>query len=198
MPYVNGITGSWPWFRRYGPTPRPTTCTGTWRRCAPRSARKSRSIGSSPGGPAAADVHLRDRRHVARRHAVKGLEIRTNSYWRFGWTLDPVSGGWIRSDAGKTIVDEVTGEPLTATSIVVQRVSRRSCFGDPDPGQPATPPAPRRRRRRRPLRPGKAIALHWSRPTSADGTRWTYADSGEPVILPLASSGGRSSRSPRR
>ena len=25
-------------------------------------------------------------------HAVKGLEIRTNSYWRFGWTLDPVSG----------------------------------------------------------------------------------------------------------
>ena len=132
-------------------------------------------------------------------HAVKGLEIRTNSYWRFGWTLDPVSGGWIRSDAGKTIVDEVTGEPLTATSIVVQRVEQEVVLGDPDPGG-----NPRRLQHLVGEGDGvlyvqaTAIALHWSRPTSADGTRWTYADSGEPVILPLASSGGRSSRSPRR
>ncbi|HEY8771807.1 MAG TPA: DUF3048 C-terminal domain-containing protein, partial [Candidatus Limnocylindria bacterium] len=31
---------------------------------------------------------------------------------------------------------------------------------------------------------GRAIALHWSRPKAADGTTWTYADSGQPVVLP--------------
>ncbi len=31
---------------------------------------------------------------------------------------------------------------------------------------------------------GRAIALHWSRPTAEDGTTWTYAESGDPVVLP--------------
>ena len=31
---------------------------------------------------------------------------------------------------------------------------------------------------------GQAIALLWSRPKAADGTRWTYEDSGDPVVLP--------------
>jgi hypothetical protein len=31
---------------------------------------------------------------------------------------------------------------------------------------------------------GKAIDVRWSRPTQADGTSWTYAEGGGPVVLP--------------
>ncbi|HET7082256.1 MAG TPA: DUF3048 domain-containing protein, partial [Candidatus Limnocylindria bacterium] len=185
MPYVNGITGSWPWFRRYGTHPAPHNLYGDME--ALRAA-----IGE--GGPIdrlVALVHplrppftFETGVALPAGHAVNRLEIRTNSYWRFGWTLDP-EGGWIRNDAGKTVIDEVTGDPLTATSIIVQRVEQEVVLGDPDPGGNA--------RRLQHLVgegdgvlyvQGKAIALRWSRPTSADGTRWTYLDSGDPVILP--------------
>ncbi len=117
--------------------------------------------------------------------SVAAVEMRTNSYWRFGWTWSEADGTWSRQDAGKTVIDEVTGEPLTATTVVVQRVEQEVIYGDPDPGGNS--------RRLQHLvgegdgvlyARGEAIALHWSRPTAADGTRWTYADSGEPVILP--------------
>jgi hypothetical protein len=186
MPYVNGITGSWPWFRRYGTHPAPHNLYGDME--ALRAA-----IGE--GGPIDRLVALV---HPLRPpftfetgvalpvgHAVNRLEIRTNSYWRFGWTLDPEDGGWIRNDAGKTVIDEVTGDPLTAISIIVQRVEQEVVLGDPDPGG-----NPRRLQHLVGTGDGvlyvqgMAIALRWSRPTTADGTHWTYADSGEAVILP--------------
>jgi hypothetical protein len=186
MPYVNGITGSWPWFRRAGSNPAPHNLYGDME--ALRAA-----IGQ--GGPIdrlVALVHpLRpwftfdDAAVQPSGHAVTSFEIRTNSYWRFGWVWHPETGLWTRQDARKTVVDEVTGEPLTTTTVIVQRVEQETVFGDPDPGG-----NPRR------LQHlvgegngvlylgGKAIPLHWSRPTAADGTHWTYAETGEPVILP--------------
>ena len=118
-------------------------------------------------------------------HAVSSFEMRTNSYWRFGWSFDAATGLWTRQDAGKTIVDEVTGDPVTTTTIIVQRVTQETVFGDPDPGGNS--------RRLQHLVGegdgvlyvgGMAIPLHWSRPTSADGTHWTYAATDAPVILP--------------
>jgi hypothetical protein len=186
MPYVNGITGEWPWFQRAGGNAAPHNLYGDMD--ALRAA-----IGQ--GGPIdrlAALVHpLRPPFTfeagvvLPAGRPVSAFEMRTNSYWRFGWSVDKASGGWIRQDAGKTVVDEVNNKPLIATSVIVQRVQEEVVFGDPDPGGNS--------RRLQHLvgegdgtlySQGKAFALHWSRPTAGDGTKWTYADTGEPVVLP--------------
>jgi DUF3048 family protein len=185
MPYVNGITGSWPWFRRYGTHPAPHNLYGDM-----EALRAAIGQGGAidklvalvhplrPWFTFDADVVLPPGRPVS------ALEIRTNSYWRFGWKVNE-DGSWTRQDAGETIIDEVTGQPLTAVSIIVQRVTQEVVLGDPDPGGNS--------RRLQHLVGegngvlyvgGQAIALHWSRPTVADGTRWTYADGGEAVVLP--------------
>jgi hypothetical protein len=186
MPYVNGITGAWPWFRRYGTFAAPHNLYGDME--AVRSAMGSnanldrlaaRVRDVRPPFTFDADVDLPEGRRV------KALEIRTNPYWRIGWNWDGALGTWQRLDAGKEITDAATGEPVTAGSVVVQRVAQEIVYGDPDPGG-----NPRR------LQHlvgegagtlyvgGRAIDLRWSRPTAADGTRWTYADGGDPVVLP--------------
>ena len=186
MPYVNGITGSWPWYRRYGTHPAPHNLYGDME--ALRAA-----IGE--GGPIDALVARVDPLRppftfdvdavMPAGRSVTGLEIRTNSYWRFGWKLNETGDGWTRQDAGKTVIDEVTEKPVTAVNIIVQRVRQEVVLGDPDPGG-----FPRRLQHLvgegdgTLYSGGQAIALHWSRPTAADGTEWTYVDGGEPVILP--------------
>jgi hypothetical protein len=186
MPYVNGITGSWPWFKRAGTNPAPHNLYGDM-----EALRAAIGQGGAIDRLVALVHPLRpwftfDAAVVLPPgHPVAAVEMKTNSYWRFGWSWSGADGTWTRQDAGKTIIDEVTGDPLTATSIVVQRVKQEVVYGDPDPGG-----NPRR------LQhlvgegdgtlyvEGMAIALHWERPTIADGTHWTYADSGEEVILP--------------
>ncbi|MEO8251731.1 MAG: DUF3048 domain-containing protein [Chloroflexota bacterium] len=185
MPYVNGITGAWPWFTRHGSHPAPHNLYGDME--ALRAA-----LGS--GGPIdrlAAKVRpLRPpfsfdgAAVLPAGHPVLAVEIRTNRTWRFGWKWDQQAGGWARQDTGKPLTDEVTGKPVIAAHVVVQRVKEDVVFGDPDPGGNT--------RRLQHLvgagdgtlyTQGRAIALHWSRPTAADGTTWTYANSGEPVVL---------------
>lgn len=185
MPYVNGITGAWPWFQRAGTRGAPHNLYGDLE--ALRDAlgsggpidRLAAKVGPlRPPFPFDANASLPLGR------AVTQLEIRTNSYWRFGWLWDPGTRSWARQDAGKAVTDEVTGKPLTVSHVLVQRVTQEVVYGDPDPGG-----NPRR------LQHfvgqgdgvlysgGRAIALHWSRPTAADGTHWTYAENGEPVVL---------------
>jgi DUF3048 family protein len=185
MPYVNGITGAWPWFRRYGTSPAPHNLYGNLE-----------ALRDAIGGGGAIDrlvSHVQPLRPpftfdaatvLPPGHAVHALEIRTNRTWRFGWTFDPAAGRWTRQDAGRTVIDAVTGDPLTAVSIVVQRVKEEVVYGDPDPGG-----NPRRLQHLvghgtgTLYARGEAIALNWSRPTAADGTHWTFADSGAPVVL---------------
>jgi len=186
MPYVNGITGSWPWFRRAGTNPAPHNLYGDM-----EALRAEIGEGGAIDRLVALVHPLRpwftfdDGVVLPAGHAVAAVEMRTNSYWRFGWSWNEADALWTRQDAGKTVIDEVTGEPLTASNIIVQRVKQEVVLGDPDPGGNA--------RRLQHLvgagdgtlyAEGKAIALHWERPTIADGTHWTYADSGQPVILP--------------
>ena len=186
MPYVNGITGSWPWFRRAGTNPAPHNLYGDM-----EALRAEIGEGGAIDRLVALVHPLRpwftfdDGVVLPAGHAVAAVEMRTNSYWRFGWSWNEADALWTRQDAGKTVIDEVTGEPLTASNIIVQRVKQEVVLGDPDPGGNA--------RRLQHLvgagdgtlyAEGKAIALHWERPTIADGTHWTYADSGDPVILP--------------
>jgi hypothetical protein len=186
MPYVNGITGSWPWFKRAGTNPAPHNLYGDMealRAAIGQGGAIDRLVALvhplRPWFTFDADVAL------PRGHAVAAFEMRTNSYWRFGWTWNEADALWTRQDVGKTVIDEVTGDAVTAANIIVQRVKQEVVLGDPDPGGNA--------RRLQHLvgegdgtlyAQGKAIALHWERPTIADGTHWTYVESGEPVILP--------------
>jgi hypothetical protein len=69
--------------------------------------------------------------------------------------------------------------------VVVQRVTEETVYGDPDPGG-----NPRKLQHMvgkgdgTLYVDGRAVAVRWSRPSAKDGTSWTYAASGEPVVLP--------------
>ncbi|MGZ8562082.1 MAG: DUF3048 domain-containing protein [Candidatus Limnocylindria bacterium] len=186
MPYVNGITGSWPWFRRSGTNPAPHNLYGDMEalRGALGGGGKIDTAAAKVGAlrpPFTFDTGA----VIPTGRAIHAVEIRTNPYWRFGWSWNASAGVWTRQDAGKEVVDEVTDEPVTAAHVVVERVAEDVVYGDPDPGGNA--------RRYQHLvghgdgtlyTAGRAIALRWSRPTAADRTTWTYADTGAPVVLP--------------
>lgn len=188
MPYVNGITGAWPraWFTRYGSYRPPHNLYGdieTLRQAFGQHANLDRLAANvrelRPPFAFEPEVELPAGR------AVATLEIRTNSYWRFGWRWDTPLQAWVRRDGSSEIVDEASGEPVRATTVVVQLVTQETVYDDPDPaGNP---------RRLQHLVgsgngtiyvQGQAHDVRWSRPTAADGTSWTYAASGEPVVLP--------------
>jgi DUF3048 family protein len=185
MPYVNGITGSWPWFHRHGTHPPPHNLYGDL-----EALRKALGSGGAIDrlarkvGPLRPPFTFDAAATLPSGRPIASFEIHTSSFWRFGWTWDAATKLWARQDAGKPITDEVTGQPVTAAHVVVQRVKEDVVFGDPDPGGNT--------RRLQHLvgegngtlySDGRAIALHWSRPKAADRTTWTYADSGEPVVL---------------
>jgi hypothetical protein len=186
MPYVNGISGSWPWFKRHGSKPAPHNLYGDL-----EAIRAALGAGgaidrlAAKVGPLRPPFAFDAAAVVPAGRPVVAIEIHTSRSWRFGWRWDEIGGVWARQDAGLPVVDEVTGGPITAAYVVVQRVVEDVVYNDPDPGGNA--------RRYQHLvgkgngtlyTQGRAIALHWSRPTATDGTRWTYADSGEPVVLP--------------
>ena len=186
MPYPDGVRQGWPWYRRYGSRAAPHNLYVDLE--AMRDA-----LTDDPALAALAarvdpirapftfdpDVQLPpdgDRK--------ANIAIATTSYWRFGWTWDPTASAWQRSDAGQPVVDEVSGDRLTARTVVVQRVTEEVVTGDPDPGG--------NDRRLHHLVgsgngtiyvDGQAFAARWSRPTDGDGTTWTYAN-GDPVVLP--------------
>jgi hypothetical protein len=177
MPYLDGIRGGWPWFTR----------AGVGRHAPHNLYGDVEALRSSFGEHAALDQLAGDvgllrpqftfdaaaGRPVGR--AVGAVEIRTNSYWRIGWRWDASLDAWRRLDGGNPTIDEADGEPVTATSVVVQRVPEEVVYGDPDPaGNP----------RRLHHLVGTGVGTLWSRPTQADGTSWTYAEGGGPVVLP--------------
>jgi hypothetical protein len=185
MPYVNGITGAWPWFVRAGSAGAPHNLYGDM-----EALRAALGSGGAIDSLAAQVGPLRPQitfdRYAPRPggHAVRAVEIATASYWRFGWSWDAATRRWARQDAGLAVTDEVTGAPVTASHVLVQLVTQEVVFGDPDPG--GNP------RRLQHLvgegngvlySGGRAVAVHWSRPTASDGTHWTFADSGKPVVL---------------
>ncbi|HEX2140800.1 MAG TPA: DUF3048 domain-containing protein [Candidatus Limnocylindria bacterium] len=186
MPYVNGITGSWPWFRRFGTHAAPHNLygdMGALRAALDDNAALARLASDvrplRPPFTFDTEVVLPDGR------SVTSLEIRTNSYWRIGWRWDAGLGAWRRMDAGADISDAATDEPVTAGTVLVQRVTQETVYGDPDPGG-----NPRRLQHLvgsgsgTVYVRGSAVDVLWSRPSADAGTTWTYADGGESVVLP--------------
>jgi Protein of unknown function (DUF3048) N-terminal domain/Protein of unknown function (DUF3048) C-terminal domain len=185
MPQINGIFGGWPYFQRWGSAPAPHNLYGDI------EAVRAAVVGN---GTAAAQARLTGtlRRPFAIDPnptfpvgtAVRTVTIRTNDYWVFGWTWDAGLHAWRRSDAGQADVDAANGKPITASSVVVQRITESVVYGDPDPGGNA----------RRDLHlvgrgagvlfvNGRAIPVRWSRSTASAATTWTYTD-GRPMVLP--------------
>lgn len=186
MPYPNGMEG-WPWYQRYGSNAAPhnlyvdlESLRNDLDQNAGLAALADRVDELRPPWTFRDDAVLPgDGREVT------SLNIRTASFWRFGWTWDADLGAYRRSDAGVEIGDEATGEPVAFTSLIVQRVTQEIVYDDPDPGGYA--------RRLQHLvgsgpgvlyTQGQAFEIAWERPTAADRTTWTFAGSGEPVVLP--------------
>jgi hypothetical protein len=187
MPYPNGIDGGWPWYQRYGRRAAPhnlyidlegmrdAVTTNTRLAALANRVDELRPPWRFSDEPALPETS----------HAVSQIDIRTNGFWRFGFTWDAVRGVYLRSDAGSLIDDEATGKSLAPTSVIVQRVTQETVYGDPDPGG-----YPRRLQHligsgnATLYTRGSAFAVHWERPTAASGTTWTFADTGAPLELP--------------
>jgi hypothetical protein len=92
---------------------------------------------------------------------------------------------WRRNDAGTEHIDAGTHRVLSATSVLVQYVKEDIVYAGSDPGG-----YPRRyhhlvgQGRATLYVGGRAIPVHWSRPTARDHTEYTYLHGGERVVLP--------------
>jgi hypothetical protein len=187
MPFVNGIKGEWPWFRRYGSAAAPhnlyADIEATRAAFGSLATLDGRAANVRPLRP---QFDFLTNVEVPNGRPVAAVQLQTNSYWRFGWTWDLSKGLWLRSDAGQPISDAATGERVAARCVVVQKVVETIDYTSLDPGG-----SPRRVQQLVGSGTGtlyvngQAIDLRWSRPTQQDGTRWTYAASGKRVVLPV-------------
>ncbi|HET7521063.1 MAG TPA: DUF3048 domain-containing protein [Candidatus Limnocylindria bacterium] len=186
LPYLNGITGGWPYFTRSSARAAPHNLyadLGLVRRDFGHNDRLD-ALAHRVGDLRApfrfdAGVDLPGGRRVHR------VQLHTNGFWSFGWDWDPDLRAWRRNEGGVEHVDAGTGRVLSATSVVVQFVREDIVYGPHDPGG-----YPRRYHhlvgsgRATLYARGRAFALHWSRPTAHSRTRWTYVHGGGRVVLP--------------
>ncbi len=186
MPYVNGLSGGWPWYQRVSGRVAPHNLYADVERIRSSMGKLARLDAlAARVGKLRPPFTFDAKATLPEGHAVRSVTIKTNSYWRFGWTWDASLGAWLRQDAGVAIQDAANGKPVSATSVIVQRVTEEVVYGDPDPGG-----NPRRlqhlvgKGNGTLYVNGQAIAVKWSRPGTNDGTTWTYAASGERVALP--------------
>jgi hypothetical protein len=185
MPYVNGISGQWPWFQRTATAAAPHNVYAdlSAMRDAFGADGRLRALAARVGELRPPFAFAEGEQPDGR--PIQHLEIWTNGFWHFGWEWDSASGVWERSEAGAAHVDAATGQVLSARSVVVQLVREDVVDISRDPaGNP---------RRYHHLVDsgrgvlyvdGRAVELAWSRPGAGDATRWTYAQTGEPVVLP--------------
>lgn len=185
MPYVNGLTNSWPFFFRAGPWAAPHNVY-----LDVDAARATMEDGALAGaaeaaGEVRAPFEYGDDPDMPAGRRVGSVALSTASFWHFGWSWDAGSGRWLRTDAGAANSDRVTGDRISARTVIVQIVEQQVLFGENDPG--GYP--------RRDLflvgtgtgvlyLDGRAHDVRWSRPEAGAVTEWTYADGGDPVILP--------------
>jgi hypothetical protein len=186
MPYINGITGQWPYYVR------------THDRPAPHNLYTNLQLVRNDFG------HRRDLDNLAHRtgvlrppfrfgpdphrptgRPVSHVQFWTNSFWNFGWQWDRQLRAWRRNEDGREHIDAGTHRILAATSVMVQYVREDIVYGPHDPGG-----YPRRYHHlvgqgdATLYVAGHAIAVHWSRPTPGSRTRWTYVHGGATVVLP--------------
>jgi hypothetical protein len=186
MPYLNGLTGGWGFFFRAGPWAAPHNVY-----LDVNAARDAIEPGSSLAwaADAAGEVRAPFAFDAAAERPdgrpVNTIGLQTASFWRFGWEWNAASDHWFRTDAGAPNFDATTGERMSARTVVVQVVRQEVLIGENDPGG-----YPRRYQHLVGegtgivYVDGEAHDVRWSRPDAGSLTTWTYAESGEPVVLP--------------
>jgi hypothetical protein len=184
MPEIDGLSEGWSFFARSGPRPAPHNVYLDL--AAARSAADAGRFGSRldrTGTPRAPFEFVAGSTRPAGR-SISSSTIYTNSYWNFAWTWDGASGSWLRSDDGARATDALTGAPISATSVVVQKVTETILWNELDPGG-----YPRHRQHLVGTgtgilyADGRSYEVRWSRPSADAVTSWTYADTGDPVVL---------------
>jgi hypothetical protein len=186
VPRVNGLTDPWAFFYRAGPWGAPHNVY-----LDVDAARAEVTDGGLAGLADAIDDPGRRpfafdaAAELPNGRAVSAIGLQTASFWHFGWQWDAGSGTWLRTDAGAPNSDRLTGERISARTVMVQVVEQDVLPGELDPGG-----YPRRYQylvgegEGRLYVDGTGFDVRWSRPSPGHVTRWTYADSGEPVVLP--------------
>ena len=185
IPYVNGLTTGWSFYARGGHWPAPHNVffdvdaarheleAGKLTALIDRAGtvRAPFVFGQAPPMPAG--------------RPVTTIGLQTSTIWKFGWQWDAGQGLWLRTDAGAPNSDAIDGKRLSATTVIVQVVKQDILANELDPGG-----YPRRYQHLVGTGTGvlfvagKARDVRWSRAAAGDLTTWTYANSGDPVVLP--------------
>jgi hypothetical protein len=186
MPFVNGIGGGWPYFRRSSNRAAPHNLYADLRLVRndfdhnARLDQLARRVGKlRPNLTFSKDPRMPSGR------PIRAVRFWTNSYWNFGWRWDPRPGVWRRDEGGVRHIDAGTHQQLSATSVLVQYVREDVVYGPHDPGG-----YPRRyhhlvgQGKGTLYVHGRAVAVHWSRRGNRWPTEWTYVHGGGQVVLP--------------
>jgi hypothetical protein len=182
---VNGLVDAWYFFGRGGPWGAPHNVF--------LDVDAARSEMEDGGLRDVADIHkpgrapfrFRDDPDFPRGRDVDSIGLSTASFWHFGWVWSESDGRWLRTDAGAANSDAVDGRRINARTVIVQVVRQEVLPGELDPGG-----FPRRyqylvdRGAGVLYVDGRGYDVRWRRDEPNDVTKWTYADSGDPVVLP--------------
>jgi hypothetical protein len=185
VPFVNGIAGEWPFFYRGGPWGAPHNVFLSVDAARAEVDGGGLAYLAKWGGAGRAPFQFDPAATRPEGRPVGSIGLQTASFWHFGWQWDAPTGTWVRTDGGAPNFDAVTGDRLRARTVVVQQVQQEVLPGELDPGG-----YPRRYQFLTGegtgvmYVDGQAYDVRWSRPTADDVTTWTYADTGEPMVLP--------------
>ena len=186
MPYINGISGEWPYFSRSPDRVAPHNLYANLQRVRNDFGQDARLDElANRVGRLRPSLRFRDGVKLRAGRPVRAVRFWTNSFWNFGWTWDGDHGRWRRDEDGVRHIDAGTHRQLTASSVLVQYVREDVVYGPHDPGG-----YPRRYHHligsgeATLYVRGRAIKVRWSRGGPEQPTRWTYQRSGERVVLP--------------
>ena len=186
VPRANGLTEGWSFFFRAGPWAAPhNVYLDVDAARAELQGGALQDLAASIDDPGRAPMTFDPAAQLPAGRAVGSIGLQTASFWHFGWQWDPASGQWLRIDAGAANSDRLTGERIGVRTVLVQVVPQDVLPGELDPGG-----YPRRIQHLvgdgegRLYIDGTGYDVRWSRRHATDVTEWTYADSGEPVVLP--------------
>jgi hypothetical protein len=185
MPYVNGLTAGWSFFARGGSWPAPHNVFLDVDAGRHELEAGALTALAQRAGAVRAPFVFADHPTIPAGRPVGTIGLQTASFWRFGWEWDPATKLWLRTDAGEPNFDAIGRHRISARTVIVQVVEQDILSGELDPGG-----YPRRYQHLVGsgtgvlFTAGEAHDVRWSRPTADDVTTWTYADSGDPVVLP--------------
>ncbi len=185
MPYANGLSGGWGFFFRAGPWAAPHNVY-----LDVDAAREALEDGAlaplrAGAGQVRAPFVFETDPELPAGRSVGAVGLQTSSFWRFGWEWSADADAWLRTDAGAPNSDRLSGERLSARTVVVQMVEQDVLVGENDPGG-----FPRRFQHLVGTGDGviyvdgQAHDVRWERSDAGKLTHWRYADTLEPVVLP--------------